>query len=238
MKCSKISCIREAQGQFRQCLACRRNDVESRRRRIMRGSCSKCEQPKLIGYNLCHCCEIKNILRWRARQNSVIHGVLYVLQTPRGIKVGRSMRLQARIREVSNRYFGGARLQLIAEYEGMGHLEPFVHLILNAFRIPERREEFTCDLQTFMMAYDHVKAYDIFGRLKDLPPDPRLAGHQGINGADDPSGPAASASTHGGGPQGRDARGRSRTRAGTRARTRSASSSHAESEGEESAQSA
>jgi hypothetical protein len=171
----------------------------------------------------------------REIRNTVVRGDLYVFQTPRGIKVGRSQHVKRRTREVSYEYFNGAKLQLIAEYEGMGYLEPFVHIILNAFRVHERREEFTCDLQTFMMAFDHVKVYDIFGRLKELPPDPRMAARQVVNGVGDPARPAASTGANGnGGPdRGRDAA-RSRSRTGSRSSSPS-SSSHAGSEGEESA---
>jgi len=238
MKCNH--CSREAVGGFRKCQTCRRNDVESLHRRVARGSCRSCDQPKLIGYNFCHCCQIKNILRMRVRQDSVVRGNLYVLQTPRGIKIGRSISLARRIRQVSSRYFGGARLHLIAEYEGMGHLEPFVHVILNLFRIPEWREEFTCDLQTFIMAFDHVKVYEIFGKLHDLPRDPRMAtrmaARQGINGG--AASTAASNSSYSSDGVGCRARSRSSTRsrasAGSRARSRGASPTHAESEGEES----
>jgi hypothetical protein len=206
--------------------------VDSRRRCIARGLCRYCENPKLIGYNFCHRCQIKNILQLRKFRNSVLRGDLYVLQTPRGIKVGRSIRLARRVAEVSREYFGGARLQILAEYRGMGHLEPFVHIILNTFRIPEWREEFTCNLQTFIMAYDHVKAYDIFGRLHELPPDPRMAARHEINGVDDPSSPAASTSADGA------ARARSRgargSAGGARARSAASSTALAESEGEES----
>jgi len=199
--------------------------------------CRYCENPRLTGYNFCHCCQIKNILQLRKSRNSVIRGDLYVLKTPRGIKVGRSTRIQSRIGEVSRQYFGGVRLQLLAEYRGMGHLEPFVHVILNAFRIPQWREEFTCNLQTCLMAVDHVKAYEIFGRLSDLPPDPRMAARHERNGADNSTGTAPPTSADGGGTRGREGRSRSRAgaeRVGSRA-GRGASSSHADSEGEESA---
>ena len=94
MKCSRPTCSREAEGRFRWCLTCRQNDVELRRRRVARGQCRECEQPRLIGYNRCHCCEIKNVLGVREIRNTVIRGDLYVMKTPRGIKVGRSERLE------------------------------------------------------------------------------------------------------------------------------------------------
>ena len=110
MKCR--NCTREAEGGFRKCLICRQNSVQFYRRRVARGWCRWCENPKLIGYNFCHSCEIKSILQKRKIRNIVVRGDLYVLQTPRGLKVGRSIRLARRIKQVSREYFGGARLQL------------------------------------------------------------------------------------------------------------------------------
>jgi len=158
----------------------------------------------------------------REIRNIVVRGDLYVLETPRGIKIGRSEDIPRRMKEVSRRYFGGAALRLVAKYEAMGYLEPFVHIILNAFRILQWREEFTCDLQAVQMAFDHVKAYDIFGKLNELPPDIRLAARQEIIGAASTA-ISSSSSSADGGTGGRT----SRSRGQVRSRSRGTASSSA-----------
>ena len=94
MECSNPWCKREAVGRFRTCPTCRQNHVESRRRRIARGLCRDCEQPRLIGYKRCHYCEIKKVLRDREVNSREIRGDLYVMKTPREIKVGYTERLE------------------------------------------------------------------------------------------------------------------------------------------------
>jgi hypothetical protein len=170
------------------------------------------------------------VLRQRKANNVVITGDMYAFLSPRSIKVGRSKNVEKRKKRVSYLYFSGAKLETLWEAKGMGYLESFVHIILNPFRILQHREEFTCDLQTVMMAYDYVKNYDIAGRLHELPPYPWSAEHQGINGAASTAVSSSSSSADGAG-------GRARSRSGARSRSRRSSASSsalAESEGEES----
>ena len=39
-------------------------------------------------------------------------------------------------------------IKLLEVYEDRGYLEPFVHFELNAYRTPDYREVFECDLET------------------------------------------------------------------------------------------
>ena len=193
------------------------------------GLCNCGQDTKLIGCHLCHRCEVQSVLRQRKANNVVITGDMYAFLSPRSIKVGRSENVEKRKKRVSYLYFGGAKLETLWEAKGMGYLESFVHIILNPFRILQHREEFTCDLQTVMMAYDYVKNYDIAGRLHELQPYPWPAVHQGINGAASTAVSSSSSSA--------DGAGRARSRSGARRRSRSSASSStalAESEGEES----
>ena len=124
MTWNRPGCRREAAAGLLVCLPCRQsNSAAVRKRRLKNGELGLCDcgQSKLIGYHLCHRCKIKEILRQRRVRNVVVLGDLYIFRTPRGLKIGRSGRLDERKKDVSRRYFDGANLQIVAIYEGMGY---------------------------------------------------------------------------------------------------------------------
>ena len=59
--------------------------------------------------------------------------------------------------------FAGGDVKLLEVYEDRGHLEPFVHFELNAYRTSDHREVFECDLETVQATSDCVIAEDVLG---------------------------------------------------------------------------
>ena len=142
-KRSRKRCGREAVDGFLSCPACRQRTASATRKCVAkkreRGPCIRCTRPILIGYTSCHRCEIQNVFYARRRYDYRVDGHLYVASTPCGLKVGRSVDFGRRREELRRNYSGG-RVELIEEYADKGHLEPFVHIVLNAYRVPGHRK--------------------------------------------------------------------------------------------------
>jgi len=127
----------------------------------------RCRQPKMSGHGRCNRCEIANVEYQRRRMNMRLSGHLYVALTPCGLKVGRSCEPDRRMGDLKRTWFSKVdwEIKLLEVYEDKGHLEPFVHFELNAYRMPDYREVFDCDLETVHATIDSVIAEDLLSAV-------------------------------------------------------------------------
>ena len=139
-------------------------------RTLERGLC-QCGRDKLDSYSCCQRCETRNIQTQRRLRNRYFPAHLYVALTPCGLKVGRSSEPRRRMGELRCNMFAGGDVKLLMVYEGKGHLELFVHMELNAHRLPDRREVFSCNPQTVTAVIDRVILDDLLGIPKEMRPD-------------------------------------------------------------------
>ena len=54
-------------------------------------------------------------------------------------------------------------VKLLKVFESKGHLEQIAHFELNAYRLPDHREVFSCDLETVTAAINRVIAEGALG---------------------------------------------------------------------------
>ena len=108
------------------------------------------------GYSRCKSCKISCVESDRRRLNLRLSGHLYVAHTSHGLKAGRTSRPDRRARELQRVMLDGCDVTLLRVYDGIGHLEPFVHFELSDYRSSVYREVFECDLEVVEAAVDRV----------------------------------------------------------------------------------
>ena len=135
--CNRNNCDREAVDGYRACPVCREYTASAVRKcyagKRERGECLRCSRPALIWYSFCHRHQIEAVLSNRKRRQFRCNGGLYVLKTHRCYKVGPTGDFKQRARQLPREL--GCGIELVKWFPSMGHLEPFVHILLNAYRL-------------------------------------------------------------------------------------------------------